>query len=153
MAERHRDGRTAGFGRGRDAGREGRPRREGGAGREGSEGRESRGSREMRDNRSRRGSGGGEGYGGGFGGPPPDRERRAFGRTTTEPPPTEDQFEEVDADLAVAILETAARLTEIVGTAGLPEGYVERREAVLETFQATYYQVLEIVTGGEESDT
>jgi hypothetical protein len=150
MAERHRGGRTAGFGRGRDAGREARPRREGGTGREGSEGRESRGSRELRDNRSRRG---GEGYGGGFGGPPPPREPRSFRPPPTEPPPTDDQFEEVDAELAVAILETAARLTEIVGTAGLPEGYTERREAVLETFQATYYQVLEIVTGGEaESD-
>jgi hypothetical protein len=63
-----------------------------------------------------------------------------------------DDFEDVDADLAIAILDTAAKLTEIVGTAGLPDGHVERREAVIESFEAIYFAVLDAVTGGEDDD-
>ncbi len=137
MVERHRGGgRPMDRGRDRDGGRPGREGREG------------------RDDRGRRG---GEGFGGGYNsGPPPYRERREFRPPppprADPPPPAPDQFEEVDADLAVAILETAAHLTQVVGTAGLPEGYVERREAVLETFDAIYYRVLETVTGGDEEE-
>jgi hypothetical protein len=123
---------------GRDGGRDN--------GRGGGDGRDSRG--------PRRGPGGpggpgGGGFGGGFGGPPPFRERRP---APPPPPPDDADFEEVDTDLAVAILDTAARLTEVVGASGLPEGYVERREAVLETFEAVYYRVLETVTGGADED-
>ena len=149
MAERHRGPRPGG----RD-GFEGREGREG-RGREGGP-RDFRGGREGRDDRPRRpfgggfGGGGYGGGGGGFGGPPPYRERRPA--PPPPPPPADDEFQEVDAGLAVAILETAAHLTEVVGTAGLPEGYAERREAVLETFESIYYRVLETVTGGEEAE-
>jgi hypothetical protein len=70
-------------------------------------------------------------------------------RDRPRPPRPEetDQFAEVESGLAETILDTAARLTELVGTDGLPEGYVERRQAVVETFEAIYYAVLETVTG------
>ena len=138
MAERHR-----GTGRPMDRGRGGRD-----SGRDGGRDGRGPGGRDSRDSRGpRRGS---SGFGGGFGGPPPYRERR---QPAPPPPPAQDEdFEEVDTDLAVAILDTAARLTEIVGASGRPEGYVERRESVLETFEAVYYRVLETVTGGADED-
>lgn len=143
MVERHRGGggRGGDFNRGRDTGRQGR---DGGSG---------RGSREGREDRPRRN----EGFGG-FSDRPSYRDRNQF-RAPAAPmpvppaaPANQDQFEEVEADLAVAILETAAHLTEIVGTAGLPEGHAERRAAVLETFETIYYHVLETVTGGDEAE-
>jgi hypothetical protein len=96
--------------------------------------------REPRDGRGPRDDGG-------FRPPPAYRERRP-----PAPPVEADDFEDVDADLAVAILDTAAKLTEIVGTTGLPEGHVERREAVIESFEAIYFAVLDAVTGGEDDD-
>jgi len=62
------------------------------------------------------------------------------------------EFQDVDADLAVAILDTATRLTEIVGTAGLPDEHTLRRQAVLETFEALYFSILESITGGGDDD-
>ena len=144
MVERHRGGggRPPDRGRNRDGGREG--------------GRPGRDQRDSRDDRGRRG----EGFGGGYRGDrgtPPFGERRQFRPpppppAAPSPPVGQEQFEEVDADLAVAILETATQLTQLVGASGLPDGYVERREAVLETFEAIYYQVLETVTGGEAEE-
>jgi hypothetical protein len=93
-------------------------------------------------------SGGGRGPGGGrdFSGPPPQfRERRP-----PAPPEEAEDFEEVDADLAIAILDTATRLTEIVGTAGLPDDHQQRRQAVLETFETLYFSILSAITGGED---
>lgn len=151
MVERHRGGGRGGdFGRGRDVGR---PGREGREGREGRSSREGREGREGRDTRSDRGARGNQSFGSGsFGGGAPYRERRQLPAPTAATPAPDEQFEDVDASLAVAILDTAAHLTEIVGTAGLPEGYAERRQAVLETFEAVYYHVLETVTGGDEDN-
>ena len=105
--------------------------------------RDNRGPRDFRDLRDARESRG-------RGAAPPFRERRP-----PAPPPTAGEaetFEDVDADLAIAILETATKLTEIVGTAGLPEGHAERREAVIESFEAIYNAVLDAVTGDEDED-
>lgn len=86
-----------------------------------------------------------------FGGPPPApapyRDRRP-----PQPPEEAEDFEDVDAGLAVAMLDTAAKLTEIVGTSGLPEEYAARRAAVMETFQAIYFSVMETVLGDEEDE-
>ncbi len=62
-----------------------------------------------------------------------------------------EEYEEVDASLAVALLEAATKLTELVGTSGLPEGYVERREAVIESFEAIYFALMETVMGEDEA--
>ena len=83
----------------------------------------------------------------GFGGPPPYRERRP-----PAPPAETEDFQDVDAGLAIAIINTATKLTEIVGTAGMPEGHAERREAVLENFQAIYFSLLDAITGDEEDE-
>jgi hypothetical protein len=61
-----------------------------------------------------------------------------------------EEFEDVDAQLAVSIIEAATKLTEIVGTAGLPEGHTQRREAVVETFETIYFALLDAITGDEE---
>ena len=58
----------------------------------------------------------------------------------------------MDAALAVAILGTATKLTELVGTDGLPEDRTARRDAVVETFEAIYFAVLDAVTGGDEDE-
>ena len=167
MAERHRGG----FGRdfegneGGDSPRGGP--REGGAGPRGGGGRFGGGGG---------GRFGGSGGGGRFGGPPgsggpggpggdrgfggPPRGDRGFSGPPREyqerrPPASPEEaseFQDVDADLAIALLDTATRLTEIVGTAGLPEGHTERRQAVVETFEVIYFSILEAVTGGEEEE-
>ena len=85
-----------------------------------------------------------------FGGPPPFRERRP-----APPPPApapNEHFEDVEAILASSILQAATKLTEIVGTAGLPDELPKRREAVMETFEAIYFAVLDAVTGEDEED-
>jgi len=69
---------------------------------------------------------------------------------TGNPPPAEEEYEEVDASLAVALLEAATKLTELVGTSGLPDGYVERREAVIESFEAIYFALVDTVMGEGE---
>src|SRR5205809_5557565 len=102
MAERHRGGgRPVDRGRNRDGGRDGS--RDGG--------RPSRNPRESRDDRGPRGEGFGGGYRGDRGAPP-FGERRQFRPppppAAPPPPAGQEQFEEVDADLAVAILDTAA---------------------------------------------
>lgn len=56
----------------------------------------------------------------------------------------------MDASLAVALLEVATKLTELVGTSGLPDGYVERREAVIESFEAIYFALMETVMGEDD---
>ncbi|CAA9227581.1 MAG: hypothetical protein AVDCRST_MAG77-818 [uncultured Chloroflexi bacterium] len=81
------------------------------------------------------------------GGPPQYREGRP-----PAPPAEANDFEDVDADLAIAILDTATRLTEIVGKEGLPETHAERRQAVLETFEVLYFSILESVTGGGDDE-
>ncbi|MGH2356073.1 MAG: hypothetical protein ACRDI2_04735 [Chloroflexota bacterium] len=121
--------------------------------------------RDFDRNRGRGFQGGGRGFGGpprrdrrgpveprpsrgfDFEGPPPIRERRP-----PAPPAEMEEFEDVDAQLAVAILGAATKLTEIVGTTGLPEGYTERREAVLESFEAIYFALLDAITGGEDEE-
>jgi hypothetical protein len=73
-------------------------------------------------------------------------------RRPPAPPEEVDEFEDVDAQLAVAIIDAATRLTEIVGTTGLPEGYAERREAVVESFETIYFALLDAITGAEEEE-
>jgi hypothetical protein len=98
----------------------------------------------------------GGGFGGqrdrGFSGPPraPRPEYRE-GRPPAAPVEAS-EFQDVDADLAIALLDTATRLTEIVGTAGLPDEVEGRRQAVVETFETIYFSILEAVTGGEDED-
>src|SRR5687767_1135009 len=101
----------------------------------------------------------GGGFGGGqrdrgFSGPPrPPRPAPEYREGRPPAPPVEaSEFQDVDADLAVALLDTATRLTEIVGPAGLPEDVEARRQAVIETFETIYFSILEAVTGGEEED-
>jgi hypothetical protein len=84
-------------------------------------------------------------------GPPPPRPQYREARPPA-PPAEASEFQEVDADLAIALLETATRLTEIVGTAGLPDEPTSRRQAVLENFEALYFSILETVTGGDADD-
>ena len=89
-------------------------------------------------------------------GPRPDRgfEPQTMHRDRRPPAPPEevDEFEDVDAQLAVAIIDAATRLTEIVGTTGLPESYAERREAVVESFETIYFALLDAITGADEED-
>jgi hypothetical protein len=117
------------------------------------------------------GAGGAGGRGGPSGrdrrsGPPRERTERTgrgpervlepqpFHRDRRPPAPPEEMedFEEVDATLAVAILQAATKLTEIVGTAGLPEAYAERREAVVQSFEAIYFSILDAITGEDEEE-
>lgn len=96
------------------------------------------------------------------GGPPgrpdtrPDRgfEPQPFDRDRRPPAPPEEleDFEDVDADLAVAIIQAATKLTEIVGITGLPENHAERRAAVVESFETIYFALLDAITGGDEED-
>lgn len=78
---------------------------------------------------------------------PFDRDRRP----PAAPEEVED-FEDVDADLAVAIIQAATKLTEIVGVAGLPENHGERRAAVVESFETIYFALLDAITGGDEEE-
>jgi hypothetical protein len=120
----------------------------------------------------------GRGYGGrgDFGGPGGDRDRRggpgnprpgppprgdrppydpqAMHRDNRPPAPPEemDEFEDVEAQLAVAIIQAATKLTEIVGATGLPESYTERREAVVESFETIYFALLDAITGADEEE-
>jgi hypothetical protein len=73
-------------------------------------------------------------------------------RRPPAPPEEAEEFEDVDAQLAVSIIQAATKLTEIVGTSGLPEGHVERREAVVETFEAIYFALLDAITGEDEDE-
>jgi hypothetical protein len=73
-------------------------------------------------------------------------------RRPPAPPEELDEFEDVDAQLAVAIIEAATKLTEIVGSAGLPEGYAERREQVVETFETIYFALLDAITGEDDEE-
>ncbi|HEX2515069.1 MAG TPA: hypothetical protein VH257_10220 [Chloroflexota bacterium] len=73
-------------------------------------------------------------------------------RRPPAPPEEMDEFEDVDAQLAVAIIQAATKLTEVVGSAGLPDGYSERREAVVETFETIYFALLDAITGADEED-
>jgi hypothetical protein len=112
--------------------------------------------------RDRRSGPPGPGGPGGPGGPPPrpeSRTERSFeppdlhrDRRPPAPPEEMDEFEDVDAQLAVAIIEAATKLTEIVGTAGLPESYTERRETVVESFETIYFALLDAITGADEED-
>jgi hypothetical protein len=79
--------------------------------------------------------------------PPMHSERRP-----PAPPEEMDEFEDVDAQLAVAIIQAATKLTEVVGSTGLPDGYSERREAVVETFETIYFALLDAITGADEDD-
>ena len=90
----------------------------------------------------------------GFSGPPrAPRPEPAYREGRPPAPPVEaSEFQDVDSDLAIALLDTATRLTEIVGTAGLPEEPEGRRQAVIETFETIYFSILEAVTGGEDED-
>ena len=90
----------------------------------------------------------------GFSGPPREpRPAPEFREGRPPAPPVEaSEFQDVDADLAIALLDTATRLTEIVGTAGLPDEQEGRRQAVIETFETIYFSILEAVTGGEDED-
>lgn len=114
-------------------------------------------------------AGGSRGGGGPYRGPQgrSDREARGYGgfaprgareprepreRPAPPPPAADDEYQDVDAGLAMAILETATRLTELVGSQGLPETQPERREAVLDTFDTIYFRILETVTGGDEDE-
>jgi hypothetical protein len=98
------------------------------------------------------------GPGGGRPGPPrgdrPPFEPQPMPRDRRPPAPPEemDEFEDVEAQLAVAIIQAATKLTEIVGTTGLPEGYTERREAVVESFETIYFALLDAITGADEED-
>lgn len=143
MAERHR-GNSRDFDRSR-----GRPFNEppGGGPGGGSGGGPGGGAWERRDVRPRNPRDNRGFADGGPSGPPPYRERRP-----PAPPVEASDYEDVDADLAVAILQTAAKLTEIVGTVGLPEGHTERREAVVTSFQAIYFALLDAVAGDEDED-
>lgn len=157
MAERHR-----GYGREFERGGGGGDRgRRGGDGPRGPRGREGRDG----GDRPRRGPGGFGGPGrpsrpGGFGAPggfrAPGGPATPFTPYREARPPAApeevSEYQEVDADLAIAILDTATRLTEIVGTSGLPEGNVERRQAVVETFEVIYFSILESITGGGEDE-
>lgn len=78
---------------------------------------------------------------------PLDRDRRP-----PAPPEEVEAFEDVDADLAVAIIQAATKLTEIVGVAGLPENHGERRAAVVESFETIYFALLDAITGGDEEE-
>jgi hypothetical protein len=73
-------------------------------------------------------------------------------RRPPAPPEEMDEFEDVEAQLAVAIIQAATKLTEIVGTTGLPESYTERREAVVESFETIYFALLDAITGSDEED-
>lgn len=120
-----------------------------------------------RDDRGPGGPGGFRGEGGYRGGPRgprdsgrpaprgdrPDAPRPQYREARPPAPPAEaSEFQEVDADLAIALLETATKLTEIVGTTGLPDDPTARRQAVLENFEALYFSILETVTGGDEDE-
>jgi hypothetical protein len=152
MAERHRNSnrsfeRPGGgreYGQGGDSGRGGRPRPYGDRGDRGDRG----GYGQNRDFGQGRGFGQGRDFGDrrNYSGPPPRRE------APVPPPPANEEFEDVDAALAVAILGTATKLTELVGTDGLPEDRAARRDAVVETFEAIYFAVLDAVTGGDEDE-
>ena len=83
----------------------------------------------------------------GFDAPPLHRDRHP-----PAPPEEMDDFEDVDAQLAVAIIQAATKLTEIVGSAGLPEGYAERRAAVVESFESIYFSLLDAITGADEDE-
>ena len=92
---------------------------------------------------------GGRGEGGDRGG------RRSPFRDQRPPAPpaeAEDEFEEVDTTLAVAILDTATRLTALIVDKGLPTDLEGRRAAVLEEFGAVYATVLETVTSLDDEE-
>ena len=86
---------------------------------------------------------------------PPSDDRRPPYREQRPPAPPEEvdtEFEDVDTTLAVAILDTATRLTLSIVEKGLPDDLDARREAVLEQFGAVYASILETVTSIDEEE-
>ncbi len=86
--------------------------------------------------------------------PPPDDRRPTYREQRPPAPPEEvdTEFEDVDTTLAVAILDTATRLTLSIVDKGLPDDLEARREAVLEQFGAVYASILEAVTSIDEEE-
>ena len=171
MTDRHRGGGPRGFDRDR------RPNYEGGRSEGGDRGGYRGGGGGF--DRPRPGYGGdrpsfGGGRPGGFGGDrPPFGDRPQFGgggrgddrpgggdrrppfrdqRPPAPPAEAEDEFEEVDTTLAVAILDTATRLTALIVDKGLPADIEGRRAAVLEEFGVVYATILETVTSLDEEE-